>query len=145
MDICESILERKRHDSERSACSILEQNDIEAVEALVCMSSWGQRSQKSDLLKIRPLTPVSDSGDVTTTVHVDEATPELQKDFHSLSMLVRGGGEECLCAVASVPSINVLVDALGCWQASSWPPPVENQRVKLCFIFWKHIFSIDPS
>ncbi|KAM6220178.1 LOW QUALITY PROTEIN: Krueppel-like factor 11 [Rhynchocyon petersi] len=87
MDICESILERKRHDSERSSCSILEQTDIEAVEALVCMSSWGQRSQKGDLLKIRPLTPVSDSGDVTTTMHVDTATPELPKDFHSLSTL----------------------------------------------------------
>ncbi|XP_069350887.1 Krueppel-like factor 11 [Eulemur rufifrons] len=87
MDICESILERKRHDSERSTCSILEQTDIEAVEALVCMSSWGQRSQKGDLLKIRPLTPVSDSGDVTTTVHVDASAPELPKDFHSLSTL----------------------------------------------------------
>lgn len=93
MDICESILERKRHDSERSTCSILEQNDMEAVEALVCMSSWGQRSQKGDLLKIRPLTPVSDSGDVSTIVHVDAATPELPKDFHSLSTLVRGGEE----------------------------------------------------
>ncbi|XP_023054940.1 Krueppel-like factor 11 [Piliocolobus tephrosceles] len=87
MDICESILERKRHDSERSTCSILEQTDMEAVEALVCMSSWGQRSQKGDLLRIRPLTPVSDSGDVTTTVHMDAATPELPKDFHSLSTL----------------------------------------------------------
>lgn len=87
MDICESILERKRHDSERSTCSILEQTDIEAVEALVCMSSWGQRSQKSDLLKIRPLTPVSDSGDVTTTMLMDTAAPELPKDFHSLSTL----------------------------------------------------------
>ncbi|XP_036729755.1 Krueppel-like factor 11 isoform X1 [Balaenoptera musculus] len=87
MDICESILERKRHDSERSTCSILEQNDMEAVEALVCMSSWGQRSQKGDLLKIRPLTPVSDSGDVSTIVHVDAATPALPKDFHSLSTL----------------------------------------------------------
>uniref|UniRef100_F6VYN9 KLF transcription factor 11 n=1 Tax=Equus caballus TaxID=9796 RepID=F6VYN9_HORSE len=87
VDICESILERKRHDSERSTCSILEQNDIEAVEALVCMSSWGQRSQKGDLLKIRPLTPVSDSGDVTTTVHVGAAAPELPKDFDSLSTL----------------------------------------------------------
>ncbi|KAF3826343.1 hypothetical protein GH733_008868 [Mirounga leonina] len=87
MDICESILERKRHDSERSTCSILEQNDIEAVEALVCMSSWGQRSQKGDLLKIRPLTPVSDPGDVTSTVHVDAATSELPKDFDSLSTL----------------------------------------------------------
>ena len=38
MDICESILGRKRHDSERSTCSILEQNDMEAVEALVCTS-----------------------------------------------------------------------------------------------------------
>ncbi|ELW72041.1 Krueppel-like factor 11 [Tupaia chinensis] len=87
MDICESILERKRHDSERSTCSILEQTDMEAVEALVCMSSWGQRSQKGDLLKIRPLTPVSDSGDVTTTVHMDTATPEQPKDFHSFSTL----------------------------------------------------------
>nr|KAF6447271.1 Kruppel like factor 11 [Rousettus aegyptiacus] len=90
IDICESILERKRHDSERSTCSILEQNDIEAVEALVCMSSWGQRSLKGDLSKVRPLTPVSDSGDVTTTVHVDDAAPELPKDFHSLSTLAAG-------------------------------------------------------
>ncbi|XP_010627432.1 Krueppel-like factor 11 [Fukomys damarensis] len=86
MDICESILERKRHDSERSACSILEQMDIEAVEALVCMSSWGQRAQKGDRLKIRPLTPVSDSGDVPAPVLVD-AAPELPKDLHSFSTL----------------------------------------------------------
>ncbi|XP_076415068.1 Krueppel-like factor 11 isoform X1 [Peromyscus maniculatus bairdii] len=81
MDICESILERKRHDSERSTCSVLEQTDIEAVEALVCMSSWGQRSQT------RPLTPVSDSGDVTTTVLMDTVAPDLPKDFHSFSTL----------------------------------------------------------
>ncbi|XP_020034304.2 Krueppel-like factor 11 [Castor canadensis] len=87
MDIYESILERKRHDSERSTCSILEQTDIEAVEALVCMSSWGQRSLKGDLLKIRPLTPVSDSGDVPTTVLMDTTAPELPKDFHSFSTL----------------------------------------------------------
>ncbi|XP_074065755.1 Krueppel-like factor 11 isoform X2 [Macrotis lagotis] len=86
MDICESILERKRHDSERSTCSVLEQTDMEAVEALVCMSSWGQRSQKSDLLKIRPLTPVSDSGDFTA-LHGEAAVSELPKDFHSLSTL----------------------------------------------------------
>nr|XP_045005299.1 Krueppel-like factor 11 [Jaculus jaculus] len=87
MDICESILERKRHDSERSTCSTLEQTDMEAVEALVCMSSWGRRSQKGDLLKIRPLTPVSDSGDITTTVLMDTAALELPKDFHSFSTL----------------------------------------------------------
>uniref|UniRef100_A0A8B9UKF8 Kruppel like factor 11 n=1 Tax=Anas zonorhyncha TaxID=75864 RepID=A0A8B9UKF8_9AVES len=66
--------------SERSSCGALEQNDIEAVEALVCMSSWGQRSQKGDLLKIRPLTPFSDSGDFT--MHA-EATSELPKDYLS--------------------------------------------------------------
>lgn len=84
MDIYESIRERQRHDSERSTCSTLEQNDIEAVEALVCMSSWGQRSQKGDILKIRPLTPFSDSGDFT--MHT-EAASELPKDY--LSTLVR--------------------------------------------------------
>uniref|UniRef100_A0A8D0HKH0 KLF transcription factor 11 n=1 Tax=Sphenodon punctatus TaxID=8508 RepID=A0A8D0HKH0_SPHPU len=84
VDIYESIRERQRHDSERSTCSALEQNDIEAVEALVCMSSWGQRSQKGDLTKIRPLTPVSDSGDFT--MHA-EATSELPKDFNFLSTL----------------------------------------------------------
>ncbi|XP_078503943.1 Krueppel-like factor 11 [Lissotriton helveticus] len=84
MDICESIMERKRHDSERSTCSTLEQNDFEAVEALVCMSSWGQRSQKGDLLKMRPLTPASDSSDIT--IHSENASDHL-KDFHSLSTL----------------------------------------------------------
>lgn len=86
MDIYESIRERQRHDSERSTCSALELNDIEAVEALVCMSSWGQRSQKGDLLKIRPLTPVSDSGDFV--MHTEPAS-ELPKDYNFLSTLVR--------------------------------------------------------
>nr|XP_020652262.1 Krueppel-like factor 11 [Pogona vitticeps] len=84
VDIYESIRERQRHDSERSSCSTLEQNDIEAVEVLVCMSSWGQRSQKGDLLKIRPLTPVSDSGDFA--MHT-EPTSELSKDYNFLSTL----------------------------------------------------------
>uniref|UniRef100_A0A5F9C4Z6 KLF transcription factor 11 n=1 Tax=Oryctolagus cuniculus TaxID=9986 RepID=A0A5F9C4Z6_RABIT len=87
MDICESILERKRHDSERSTGGVWGQTDIEAVEALVCMSAWGQRSQDGDLVKVRPLTPVSDAGDVPTAVRVHTATPELPKDFHSLSTL----------------------------------------------------------
>ncbi|XP_075057546.1 Krueppel-like factor 11 [Mixophyes fleayi] len=84
MDICESILERKRHDSERSSCSTLEQNDIEAVEALVCMSSWGQRCQKWEVLKIRPLTPASDSSDFMMQC---DSYPAMSKDFHSLSTL----------------------------------------------------------
>ncbi|XP_077166693.1 Krueppel-like factor 11 isoform X2 [Paroedura picta] len=48
------------------------------------MSSWGQRSQKGDLLKIRPLTPVSDSGDFA--MHT-EPTSELPKDYNFLSTL----------------------------------------------------------
>uniref|UniRef100_A0A8C6XQX5 KLF transcription factor 11 n=1 Tax=Naja naja TaxID=35670 RepID=A0A8C6XQX5_NAJNA len=84
VDIYESIRERRRHDSERSTCSTLERNDIEAVETLVCMSSWGQRSQKGDLLKIRPLTPVSDSGDFVVQ---NEPTSEMSKDYNFLSTL----------------------------------------------------------
>ncbi|KAG8445632.1 hypothetical protein GDO86_010419 [Hymenochirus boettgeri] len=84
MDICESILERKRHDSERSTCSTLEQNDIEAVEALVCMSAWGQRSHKGEVLKMRPLTPASDSSDFIMQC---DASQQLPKDYHSISML----------------------------------------------------------
>lgn len=86
MDICESILERKQHDSELSACSVLEQTDMEAVEALMCMSAWGQRAQKGELLRTRPLTPVSDSDSG------EAAAPELPKDFQAFSTLVRGGG-----------------------------------------------------
>ncbi|KAM8952685.1 Krueppel-like factor 11 isoform 2-T2 [Pelodytes ibericus] len=84
MDMCESILERKRHDSERSTCSTLEQNDFEAVEALVCMSSWGQRSHKGDALKMRPLTPASDSSDFTMSC---DSAVQISKDFHSLATL----------------------------------------------------------
>ncbi|XP_063110217.1 Krueppel-like factor 11 isoform X2 [Cavia porcellus] len=81
MDICESILERKQHDSELSACSVLEQTDMEAVEALMCMSAWGQRAQKGELLRTRPLTPVSDSDSG------EAAAPELPKDFQAFSTL----------------------------------------------------------
>ncbi|KAJ8356131.1 hypothetical protein SKAU_G00189250 [Synaphobranchus kaupii] len=79
MDIYESIMERKRHDSEQSSCSALEYHDLEAAEALVCMSSWGQRSHKP-----RPLTPTSDSCD-SLLQHPDPMEPS--KDFVSLSSL----------------------------------------------------------
>ncbi|NWY62706.1 KLF11 factor, partial [Chionis minor] len=106
VDIYESIRERQRHDSERSTCSALEQNDIEAVEALVCMSSWGQRLQKGDILKIRPLTPFSDSGDFT--MHA-EATSELPKDY--LSTLVRKTRMQnkyaCHLGVTSLQCLNL--------------------------------------
>ncbi|MGH0134843.1 UNVERIFIED_CONTAM: hypothetical protein FKN15_011629 [Acipenser sinensis] len=84
MDICESIMERKRHDSERSACSTLEQNDFEAVAALLCMSSGGQRKQRQDQFRARPLTPASDSCDSVTQA---ETLVELHKDFVLCSSL----------------------------------------------------------
>ncbi|NWR84003.1 KLF11 factor, partial [Furnarius figulus] len=123
VDIYESIRERQRHDSERSTCSTLEQNDIEAVEALVCMSSWGQRSQKGDILKIRPLTPFSDSGDFT--MHT-EATSELPKDY--LSTLVRKTQTQKICPTpgCSISSVLCLLEKMSllrcpCVTAAEWP------------------------
>ncbi|KFU90782.1 Krueppel-like factor 11, partial [Chaetura pelagica] len=117
VDIYESIRERQRHDSERSTCSTLEQNDIEAVEALVCMSSWGQRSQKGDMLKIRPLTPFSDSGDFT--MHA-EATSELPKDYLSTLNFLWSSEETCsvLCifSSASLPCLYYYA-----FEHSEWP------------------------
>ncbi|XP_068011427.1 Krueppel-like factor 11 [Melanerpes formicivorus] len=75
VDIFQLLRGRQHHNSERYSCGALQLNDIEAVEALVCMSSWGQRSQQGDSLKIRTLTPFSDSGDCTT-----QAAAELPRD-----------------------------------------------------------------
>ncbi|CDQ73143.1 unnamed protein product [Oncorhynchus mykiss] len=60
MDIRVMMMERNRHDSEQSCCSTFQYHDLEAAEALVSMSSWGQRSAND---KPRPLTPTSDSCD----------------------------------------------------------------------------------
>ncbi|KAM9842266.1 Krueppel-like factor 11b [Aulostomus maculatus] len=85
---------RRRHDSEHSvssgisSCSPgLEYTDLEAAEALVCMSSWGQghflSSNRVTTCKPRPLTPASDSCDSIPPPEL----PEPQKDFMSLSSL----------------------------------------------------------
>ncbi|XP_069462087.1 Krueppel-like factor 11 [Ambystoma mexicanum] len=124
MDICESILERKRHDSERSTCSTLEQNDIEAVEALVCMSSWGQRSQKSDLLKMRPLTPASDSNDIT--IHSDGVS-ENAKDFHSLSTL-------CMTPPHSPEFVEPSTTMLPPSQVASCKPAIVTANAMVCAV-----------
>ncbi|KAL2081995.1 hypothetical protein ACEWY4_021813 [Coilia grayii] len=76
---CSVKMERNRHDSERSCSSILEHHDLEAAEALVCMSSWVQRSHKP-----RPLTPTSDSCD-SMVLHPE--VTESPKDMVSLSSL----------------------------------------------------------
>lgn len=87
MDHCGSYAKRRRHDSEQSV-SGLEYTDLEAAEALVCMSSWGQGhflgSNRPNPCKPRPLTPASDSCDSLLPPEL----PEPPKDFVSLSSLV---------------------------------------------------------
>ncbi|XP_060736117.1 Krueppel-like factor 11b [Tachysurus vachellii] len=83
VDTQRPYMERKRHDSEQSLCSVPESNDLEAAEALVCMSSWFQSSQRPSCLKPRPLTPASDSCD--SLLHPEP--PETPGDFVSLSTL----------------------------------------------------------
>ncbi|XP_053366504.1 Krueppel-like factor 11b [Clarias gariepinus] len=83
MDIYRPYMDRRRHDSEQSLCSMPESNDLEAAEALVCMSSWFQSSQRPGSLKPRPLTPASDSCD--SLLHSEPQ--ENHGDFVSLSSL----------------------------------------------------------
>ncbi|XP_048861603.1 Krueppel-like factor 11 [Brienomyrus brachyistius] len=77
-NICTSALERQRHDSKQSSSCTLAYHDLEAAEALVSMSSLGQRSDKP-----RPLTPTSDSCD--SLLHPDPT--DHTRDFISLSSL----------------------------------------------------------
>ncbi|XP_026196028.1 Krueppel-like factor 11b [Anabas testudineus] len=90
VDNCGSYTKRRRHDSEHSVSSGtsgLEYTDLEAAEALVCMSSWGQSlflgSNRPNPCKPRPLTPASDSCDSL----LPPEPPEPSKDFVSLSSL----------------------------------------------------------
>lgn len=59
----------------------IEHHDLEAAEALVSMSFWGQR-----LHKPRPLTPTSDSCD---SIHLHPEGGDSAKDLIALSSLVR--------------------------------------------------------
>lgn len=88
---CGPHSKRRRHDSEQSLAngtSGLEYTDLEAAEALVCMSSWGQShflaGNRPNPCKPRPLTPASDSCDSLLPSEI----PEPPKDFVSLSSLV---------------------------------------------------------
>ncbi|KAM9786986.1 Krueppel-like factor 11 [Syngnathus typhle] len=93
VDQCGSYAKRRRHDtteqpvpSGNSRCSpSLEYTDLEAAEALVCMSSWGHfvGSNRPNPCKPRPLTPASDSCDSLLPPEL----PEPSKDFVSLSSL----------------------------------------------------------
>ncbi|KAI5611309.1 Krueppel-like factor 11 isoform X1, partial [Silurus asotus] len=77
--ICEVMMERNGYNDGKLCSSTLEYHDLEAAEALVCMSSWVQRSHKA-----RPLTPTSDSCD-SLSPHPE--TLESPKDLVSLSSL----------------------------------------------------------
>ncbi|KAM9354127.1 Krueppel-like factor 11 isoform 2-T2 [Pholidichthys leucotaenia] len=88
MDICGFHVKRRRHDDSDQAVlssSGLEYTDLEAAEALVCMSSWGLllNANKPNSCKPRPLTPASDSCDSL----LPSELPEPPKDFVSLSSL----------------------------------------------------------
>ncbi|XP_034531802.1 Krueppel-like factor 11b [Notolabrus celidotus] len=90
MDHYGSYVKRRRHDSDQTVCNVtsgLEYTDLEAAEALVCMSSWGQghiiSSNRPNPCKPRPLTPASDSCDSLSPPEL----PEPPKDFVSLSSL----------------------------------------------------------
>lgn len=96
MDNCGSYVKRRRHDSDQSVSSgtstpALEYTDLEAAEALVCMSSWGQTVFFGGN-KPRPLTPASDSCDSLLPLEL----PEPPKDFVSLSSLVRYDQDGCV-------------------------------------------------
>ncbi|XP_067336911.1 Krueppel-like factor 11 isoform X2 [Channa argus] len=84
-----SYTKQRQYDSEQSFSSGtpgLEYTDLEAAEALVCMSSWGQglfSSNRPSPCKPRPLTPASDSCDSLLLPEL----PEPPKDFVSLSSL----------------------------------------------------------
>lgn len=60
----------------------VQHHDLEAAEALVSMSVWGQRSHKP-----RPLTPTSDSCDSVHLLLGEGVDPA--KDLIALSSLVR--------------------------------------------------------
>ncbi|XP_040054711.2 Krueppel-like factor 11 [Gasterosteus aculeatus] len=121
MDRCGSYVKKRRRDSEQSVPSGtcgLEYTDLEAAEALVCMSSWGQGhfvcgGGKPAPCKPRPLTPASDSCDSL----MPSELPEPPKDFVSLSSL-------CM----TPPHSPSFVEASSAALQSSSAPAVSSQH-----------------
>ncbi|XP_064810153.1 Krueppel-like factor 11 [Oncorhynchus masou masou] len=107
MDQCGSYLKRRRLDSKQSSpgCN-LEYTDLEAAEALVCMSSWGQR--RPSPCKPRPLTPASDSCD--SLLPQDPLEPP--KDFVSLSSLCMTPPHSPSFAETSTTAIHTITSPL---------------------------------
>ncbi|KAL0967267.1 hypothetical protein UPYG_G00250070 [Umbra pygmaea] len=122
LDIRVMMMERNRTESEQSCCSTFEYHDLEAAEALVSMSSWGQRSSSH---KPRPLTPTSDSCD-SLLLHGE--VMESPKDLISLSSLCMTPPHSPSFAEASTTT-TVLTTTTSL--ASSSPRPVLT-RSRLC-------------
>ncbi|XP_067097790.1 Krueppel-like factor 11a [Osmerus mordax] len=119
-DIRVVMMERNRDDSEQSSCSTFEYHDLEAAEALVSMSSWGQRSHKP-----RPLTPTSDSCDSLLQHSEINDSP---KDLISLSSLCMTPPHSPSFAETSTTTAVVTSTST---MASSVPRPVLT-RPRLC-------------
>ncbi|KAA8582155.1 Krueppel-like factor 11 [Etheostoma spectabile] len=140
MDHCASNSKRRRHDSEQSyprgTCG-LEYTDLEAAEALVCMSSWGQGhflgSSRPNPCKPRPLTPASDSCDSL----MPSELPEPPKDFVSLSSLCMTPPhspsfvEASSIALQSSSSLAVSSQPCGSWLHQPVLAPIAEKTTSL--------------
>uniref|UniRef100_UPI0037E7585D Krueppel-like factor 11 n=1 Tax=Semicossyphus pulcher TaxID=241346 RepID=UPI0037E7585D len=82
----------------------IEYHDLEAAEALVSMSFWGQRSHKP-----RPLTPTSDSCD---SIHLNPEGGDTPKDLIALSSLCMTPPHSPSFAEASTTAVLTTTSAL---------------------------------
>ncbi|XP_070844219.1 Krueppel-like factor 11a [Chaetodon trifascialis] len=91
----------------------IEYHDLEAAEALVSMSFWGQRSHKP-----RPLTPTSDSCD---SIHLHLEGGDTPKDLIALSSLCMTPPHSPSFAEASTTAVLTTTSALSLTQPPSSP------------------------
>ncbi|XP_041814700.1 Krueppel-like factor 11a [Chelmon rostratus] len=91
----------------------IEYHDLEAAEALVSMSFWGQRSHKP-----RPLTPTSDSCD---SIHLHLEGGDTPKDLIALSSLCMTPPHSPSFAEASTTAVLTTTSALNLPQPSTSP------------------------
>ncbi|XP_074542038.1 Krueppel-like factor 11a [Halichoeres trimaculatus] len=93
----------------------IEYHDLEAAEALVSMSFWGQRSHKP-----RPLTPTSDSCD---SIHLHPEGGDSPKDLIALSSLCMTPPHSPSFAEASTTAVLTTTSALSPASRSLPPRP----------------------
>uniref|UniRef100_A0A3Q3G779 Kruppel like factor 11a n=2 Tax=Labrus bergylta TaxID=56723 RepID=A0A3Q3G779_9LABR len=93
----------------------IEYHDLEAAEALVSMSFWGQRAHKP-----RPLTPTSDSCD---SIHLQPEGGDTPKDLIALSSLCMTPPHSPSFAEASTSSVLTTTSAMSPASRSLPPHP----------------------